>query len=165
MIKKYGENVGKEKYKAWMLKISNVKFNQVSKESWIFFEPIMKFLFKNNFLKTDFIIGTSKRKEFYIYSDKKSKLFYYDFAIPSIKLIIEYNGEMFHPNPSWSKEKWNNWKCLRSNVSADEKYRFDKSKEDLAKSLGYSVISIFSSDNYDEKYHLIKNEITRRLSE
>jgi len=47
-----------------------------------------------------------------------------------IKLIIEYQGHMFHPNrEKLNENNWNNWSCLFQNIDADQKYKMDNLKK------------------------------------
>jgi hypothetical protein len=156
------EKLGKEKYKQWKEKVSinNFKFNNSSKEAWKFFKPIVKYCFLLGMNKSDIYIGTKSRNEYYIRNE--NNFYLYDFCIKQLHIIIEYNGEKFHPNPNWDKEKWNNWKCLYTNESADEKYKKDRQKIKVAKKHNFIIEEVFSSDDFDEKYKYIFNLIRKQ---
>ena len=63
-----------------------------------------------------------------------------------MSIIIEYHGEAYHPNPKWKDIKWNEWKCLFNNKSADKVYLVDQYKKKLAENSGWCVYEIYSSE-------------------
>lgn len=134
----------KRSQKSMNTKIKNNSFawNQASKQSIKFFEPLMK---KLNELNIPYHIGMEHNEEFFL--AKGLEYFYsYDFCIPSMKLIIEYNGEHIHPNPNMSKEDWKNWKHCWTKKTADECRDYDQQKIKKAEEHGYKVIEVFESD-------------------
>jgi len=87
------------------------------------------------------------------------KRFFYDFVIPKIKVIIEYNGEKFHPNPNVLNEKeWEIWKTPFG-VNADNQFLYQKEKLDLAISAHYNILEIWSSTTKEVNLNLCKEFI------
>ena len=147
-INKYGYKYGLIKFQN---KIKNNKNNnkwyKSSNEAYKFFIPIYKYLRNNNFKISDIYWGVGSSSEYYLYNINNKKINYYDFTIPKLKLIIEYHGIMFHPNPNWKNNKWKNWKCLYNNISANEKYKIDNEKEQLAINNEFTLINVYSDEN------------------
>jgi hypothetical protein len=146
-----------------------VLFTKASKESLNKFSKILKFLNTNNIT---YKIGVKGNNEFSIYDKENKKLNFYDLTIPSLKLIIEYNGERFHPNPNkLTKEEWKEWKAYRfeKNITneicldADTIYKNDLYKIKLAESNGYEVFTVWSSDNKDKISEKIINIIKTKI--
>ncbi len=164
-IKKYGEEDGYKKYKERNAKIvSNRKNCQYSQESLNIFIPLYEWLVERGYSQTDIFIGCNETGEFKLYESRKNKklLYFYDFAIPKKRIMIEYNGEKFHPNPSMGKENWCNWKTPYGKT-ADEIYEYDFGKIECAKKSGYRILEIWSSKTISEnisicKEFIIKNE-------
>lgn len=79
----------------------------------------------------------------------------YDLFIPSINLIIEYNGDYWHCNPRiYEKNYWNS----KKEMYAYELWRKDKIKKNLAFKNGYKFITIWESD-----YKKDRNKILRSI--
>lgn len=117
-------------------------FQKASKQSLIFFKPLMDFLDSSNI---EYYVGTDTKNEWFLASG--TEYFYsYDFYIPSKKLLIEYNGEHVHPNPSMSREEWLEWKHCWTKKSANECRESDLKKIRVAQSRGYKVVEVFESD-------------------
>lgn len=160
-IQKYGEVEGLIKYKN---KTPIHRFYKTSKEAYYFFIPIYKYLRNNNFDIKDILWGVGKTYEYFIYDKDTKRVYFYDFVIPKLKLIIEYHGIKFHPNPKWEKEnkqKWENWKSLYNNFNANEKRKYDIYKNNVAVNNGFKIIEIFSDDIIDieNKQNIINNII------
>lgn len=147
---KHGYN-GIIKYKEFMTKRTTNNC-MASKESLSLLLPFYD-KYKDDY---NIYIGLKPSKEYFIYDNISKRVYFYDFTIPDLKIIIEYNGEAFHPNPNWDDNKWNNWKSIYSNQTADEKYEFDTYKNSVAISKGYKVLQIWSSDT--EEYNKAKIE-------
>jgi hypothetical protein len=92
------------------------------------------------------------------------KPYFYDFSVPGLKLIIEYNGSAFHPNPKrLNKLEWDKWTCPFSNLNADQKNQLDQNKINLAKSIGYDVLVIWDTDSFDRKIEICSKFIKTKL--
>jgi G:T-mismatch repair DNA endonuclease (very short patch repair protein) len=84
-----------------------------------------------------------------------SKIF--DIYIPEYNLLIEYNGDYWHCNPSKYKENYFNSK---KNKTASEIWEYDKNKLYLAKKEGYYCEVIWETDYKKNKniiFEIIKN--------
>jgi hypothetical protein len=89
-------------------------------------------------------------KEFYIYNDEYLRSFYYDFFFNN--KIVEFNGDFWHMNPKFYKEKDIN-KVI--NVSAKEIWQYDQLKYNIAKNKGYEILVVWESDYYDNKEDIL----------
>lgn len=165
-IEIYGVDEGKRRYELYIkskVGFSN-KVGKSSKESLKIFIPLYKWLVREfNYTKESIMIGLSGSEEFAIVHDNGVCL--YDFTIPSLGLIFEYHGEAFHPNPKWKEcdiDRWNNWKCVYRNYSADRKRNIDVNKNKIAVDLGYDVVELWSSDKVEDNLNKIKEIIRNR---
>jgi len=148
--------IAQNKYKDWVKKVS-VPLSQASKESLSVFLPLMDFLSKNEIHIDDIYIGYNGSNEYFIRDG--NKIFFYDFTIKSKKIIIEFNGIMFHPKNE--KSEWYN--PLDRTITTKEAYDRQKYKLDLAKKEGFSVLEIWSDEieikNLDKCIEFIKSKI------
>jgi very-short-patch-repair endonuclease len=102
-----------------------------------------------------------KTEEFSIY--QKNRSFFYDFCIPELKFIIEFNGDIFHGNP----QLFNESDCpnpFDKTITAKQMWSNDKEKIDLAKSKGFEVMVIWERD-YRNDPEAIMNNIIKTISE
>lgn len=70
--------------------------------------------------------------------------YFYDFAIPSIKYCLEYNGTYFHADPTRYPAHWVNKKLK---LTAEEIWANDVKKIDLIKSYGFTVDILWQSED------------------
>lgn len=107
----------------------------------------------------------------FLYLPKNSELllekiggFYkYDFCIPELKFIIEFNGDIFHGNPQLFSES----DCPNPydrTLTAKQMWLKDKEKIDLAKSKGFDVMVIWERD-YRNNPEIIVNDIIKTINE
>jgi hypothetical protein len=96
------ESIGLKSYIKYRQNLSG--FKKASKESMKLFSPIASYLDQKNIC---YYCGFGGGKEWFVVKNKKT--YFYDFAIPKLKLIIEYNGETWHPNPLWEASVWQDW--------------------------------------------------------
>lgn len=155
-IKRYGPELGPELHKEKTIKCCTN--NRVSKESIQFFLPIYKFFRNSGIKRNEIYWGISGSSEYFLHEKYNNKIFWYDFTIPKLKLIIEFHGTRYHPNPNWDKHKWNKWELFGHN--ANEKREFDIFKKTLAEKNGYTLIEIWS----DEKYNFDKNILSKFIN-
>ena len=162
-IERYGKEIGNERYREAIAKRCSNSW--VSKESIIFFIKIYKKI-REKIERNHIHWGIGGSKEYFIYDPGSTKIFFYDFTIPSIKLILEYHGKRYHPNPKWNTEKWEKWDFM--GMDADTKRNFDLYKNKVAEDLGFEVIEIFSDDLKKGHEHffieMISNEIIKKIS-
>jgi hypothetical protein len=112
LIEKYGdEEIALNEFE----KIKSKKLiicGNSSKESLKYFIPIYHELLSLNYDMNDIKLGIENNYEFPLYDKENKKTYFYDFTIKSKKIIIEYNGETWHPNYEKYDVKWlnENWK-------------------------------------------------------
>lgn len=153
MIEKHGVLEGSKKYYDWKISC-RVPIGKASKESMVVFKDLIEYLIDNNFEYDDIYIGMDNKNEFFL--RENNDLFFYDFTILSKKIIIEYNGILFHP-----KNENSNW--INPFNKEDSKKAFDRQKKkiELAKKNNFKVLEIWSDEDYNlEKcLNFIKNNI------
>lgn len=80
-----------------------------------------------------------------------------DIYIPKLNLIIEYNGDYWHCNPSkYNKDYFN----LKKNKFAWELWEYDKKKLEIIKSYGYNLEVVWETDYKSDK-SIINNIIEK----
>ena len=145
-IEKYGEEEGMVKWKERLNKMS-VDSGKASKESLKIFLPLLD-LYKNKFRC---YLGYEDHHEWFIWDNDLRKQRRYDFTLREAKIIIEYNGETFHPNKDKLNEsEWNNWVSPFSRKNADKVYHHDREKIKLAEENGFKVLELWSSTSVEE---------------
>lgn len=145
-IDKYGEMEGNKIFDEILLK-RVVKFNKSSKEAYNFLKPIYKFIRKNGIEINDIYWGVGSSNEWFINFNKC--LFFYDFTIKPLKIIIEYHGTSFHP-----KDGDTSWVSIHGE-KYDEKIKIDKLKKEIAEINGFTYFTVYS----DEKISLKQQEL------
>jgi len=134
-------------------RIKNSKKNFTSLESIQFFE--------NNFEVDGWVYGAGN--EWFLWDNDSRKHYFYDFVNLKNKVIIEYNGEAFHPNKKVLNEnEWQKWSHPFTNETADERLSFDNYKNMVAANAGFKLYQIYSNDKPDvisDTIKKIKDEI------
>ncbi len=160
----YGEEQGPIIY--WKNKKKFHRSGIASAESLKYFIPLYKKLRKSGILRDDIYLGINGSKEWFL-SDRETKSFFlYDFTIRSLKIIIEYNGFIFHPNPEkLTTQEWEKWTTPFSTCkkTADQKYELDCLKLEVAKSKGFKVLEIWSNDDFENNWQKIKSIFNGRI--
>jgi hypothetical protein len=158
-IMRYGEEQGKrrfnERQKKWIkslyeglteeerIEFERSKMSEIgkaSKESLKVFLPVIEHFKLSN---DDFYIGVDGNKEYCLYCKETNSVFFYDFVIPSKKCIIEFNGNVWHPNGK-------DWKPL--GFVSELKEELEKKqilKQETAKSLGFRYLEIWDTDSVE----------------
>ena len=155
-ISRHGEEEGiKRRNERYSM---HAREHNVSKESINFFIPIYKEL-RKYLERKDIFWGIDGSQEWFVYDNSYKKIFWYDFAIPKHKLIIEYHGVRYHPNPRWDKETWNRWRFY--DTTADEKRTIDIFKNDMAIEHGFEVVEIWSDEVKTFDIDFIINKIKK----
>lgn len=172
-LNKYGES-GKDRYYSrldqWLKTLQKtlendptinerkmVKLSRASKLSLKLFLP----LYDEYNEKYKIYLGMNDNSEYFLRGN--NSIFFYDFTIPELKIIVEFNGSAFHPNRNlMNEQQWNEWKCLFSDAPADSVNLFDEAKQKLAETYGYTVIKVWDTDNLIEARNKIKNLIEVR---
>jgi len=79
----------------------------------------------------------------------------FDIFIPSLNLIIEYNGNYWHCNPAiYSGDYFNS----KKNMLAKDIWEYDKNKLDLAKQNGYNIEVIWETE-YKKNNNIVLTKI------
>ena len=125
-----------EKWKLYKTKFAK----RGSKESEVAFAPLLTWLKESNI---DYNFGPHN-SEYIIVA--KEKAWFFDLAIPSLNIIIEYHGEGFHPNPALTADEWARWKNPFSKEGADIQYKRDLFKKQLAEQHGFTYLEVYSSE-------------------
>lgn len=160
-IDKYGELEGNLKYDD-RLKNRITPMSKSSKEAYYFFVEIYKFLRKNGIEKNDIYWGVGNSNEWFI--NKNGNIFFYDFTIPKLKIILEYNGIKFHPKTNMDLEKQKDWKCLYSNMTYDDKIKLDELKRKNAINDDFEYIEVFSDDDIKSKQKMIIDILYKKVN-
>lgn len=161
------ENVAINKV-AEIFKKKCVNFGSASKESLNILNPIMSFLKDKNL---SYRVGVEGNSEIFIYDREIKKVSFYDFFIPELRIAIEYHGERYHPNrDKLTAEDWPKWVSYTKQkggvpCGADEKYKLDQRKKQLALSKNLSYYEIWSSENKENATNRIINIIKEKLNE
>jgi len=136
------------------------RLGKYSKESLIFFQTLI-----NNkdldFLKNyKVFLGDN---EMVLWDPNYLRPYFYDFSIPALKTIIEYNGSVFHPDINKLNEKeFLSWKCPLSKLTGPEKYKKDQQKEDFARRLGYDLLIVWDHEDHKKKLKECTDLIKRK---
>lgn len=150
-IEKYGNKIKKlreEFPKKW--KTSGKKYSDASK---LFFDSLINEI---NDLKNLTIFYAEN--EYFIYDSTNKKIYFYDFYVKELNLIIEYHGVIWHPR----KRVQEGWLHPYTKETSEKYYDLDKHKEKLAKDKGIDVITIFETDITVNKLHIL-DELHRRI--
>lgn len=86
--------------------------------------------------------------------DNKKRWLFPDILLPDINLVIEYNGDYWHANPS----KYNSTDLIK-NKTAKEIWEQDKNKKGIYENLGYTVYYVWSSDFIKDSNNVINRLI------
>ena len=166
-INKYGLEKGKEKYNKRIeeyrkkIKLHRKKYPQkwitsgkrYSDSSKRFFDKIIEEITELKDMKIYYA-----ENEYFIF-DEKRKIYFYDFYIKELNLIIEYNGLVWHPKERIQK----NWKHVYTKKSSETYYDYDRYKEQLAISKGIDIMSIFEDELIYKRKQII-NELYSRIN-
>lgn len=102
-----------------------------------------------------------KEQEYGIYNKQTQNYFKYDFTIPELNLIIEFNGDSWHGNPSMYMEH-DKPHPIDKEVTAGELWDYDKIKKNTAESKGFKVLYVWENDyvnNFNKTYTILKEQI------
>ena len=127
--------------------------SQTSKESLLYFIPLIRIL---DSLNIKYYIGIEGSREFCIRDKENKKSYFYDLCIPTINLIVEYNGT------TWHAKNDKNWKHPFTDQSYEENKKYFERKIELANKKGFEVIVIWSDDS--DKNIILEN-IIKRINE
>ena len=146
-IEKYGEVEGEIKFKKHRKRLIDNFINSKNGVSSVSQELFFKLKDELGLINCKF---HRYNKEFYIYDEYCSKLFYYDFFNEG--KIIEFQGDFWHMNPI--KYKGSDINKMSKNT-AKEIWEYDKMKQQKAKDNGYKILIIWESEYYTNKLNII----------
>lgn len=159
-IEKYGEEAGRkrwlERQNIWqksLLENGNIKcgYSMISQE--LFYE-IIHYYPKNEKLENVFF--ATKNKEYFI-SKKGGGFFIFDFVDINSKKIIEYNGDLYHANPSIYNGNDHPHPYYKNNgPSSKETWTKDELKLNVAKENGFDILVIWDSEYQKNKKSTIE---------
>lgn len=150
--RKYGEEEGLRRYKSFV-ESHQKGFSNIASNLFAQIESLM-----NNY-RVSFLY-LPKNSELLL--ENKSRFYKYDFCIPELKFIIEFNGDIFHGNP----QLFNESDCpnpFDRTLTVKQMWLNDKEKVDLAKSKGFDVMVIWERD-YRKDPEIIVNNIIKTIS-
>jgi hypothetical protein len=139
-----------EKLEILIRKTSHINTKFYSNESKIFFDRIIE-IFKNDFSNNLFYANN----EYFLYNKDLNKIMYYDFTDLDNRLIIEYNGSLWHA----SEKNKNTFKNPFSDETWEECLKKDNNKKNNAEKNGFKVLVIWDYMAFSEKINLIRNFI------
>jgi hypothetical protein len=120
-----------------------VPLGRASRESLAIFGPLHSVAVEHGIDDSQIYYGYKDRNEWYL--GGLDEFYLYDFTIPSLKLIIEYQGKVWHPHPSIVGDELLRWKTptgIAGNVIRD----VDKRKREFAEKRGYTVVDLWAHD-------------------
>lgn len=159
-IDKFGDEIGTIKYDELKNKIK-VNLGYTSKKSLEVFIPLYVWL-KELIDETEIYYGHNNKKEYFLSANKQFYL--YDFVIREHKIIIEYNGSAWHPNPNWESSKLEQWKHPITRVNATEFLtNYYNKKIELAQNLGFDILIIYEDDINEYNINKCKEFILNKL--
>ncbi len=130
-IRKYGDEIGSIKYEQYRNNLCKT-YSKIATR--LFNEVIEKFQLPTNEVLLN-------QNEFYITCNTRERNFFYDFKFNN--KIIEFHGDFWHMNPNIYKADDIN---AITKITAQEKWDFDKLKNQIAKENGYEVLVIWESE-------------------
>lgn len=122
-----------------------VPMGRASRESLSVFVPLHKMLIEHMICSdSDVYYGYEKRNEWFL-ADSEN-FFLYDFCVPKLKLIIEYQGKVWHPDHRLDDKKLSLWKNPHGVTALSVKTNDDK-KRAFAERHGYRVVYLWGTDD------------------
>jgi len=153
LIKRYGWTEESVK-KLIHSRMKNVPIGRASRTSLRFFIPLYKKLRKACIGRKDIRWGIGNSSELWLRNKEKDRLFFYDFSIESLKVIIEFNGSKFHAKTEKDKLLYR---------SAKVQMETDALKKRTAEKFGYSVLVVWdyeaNTSKMEEMFKYIRNRM------
>lgn len=153
--KLYDDKIKKYKKTCEENKHTRKSAGYVSRESLNFFIKLYKKCRRLGLKRDDIYFGIDGSKEFFIrHKGVENKGRFFDFTIPSISVIIEYNGVFWHPRRECD---WNNpW------ITYDDAMLVETEKKNLCLTRNYDLFIVWSDDDLDTKLNELFTEIKQR---
>jgi hypothetical protein len=149
-IRKYGAELGTIKFDEY-IQGRNVGcyYSKISQK--LFFEILEKTKIQNK------IYFAENNGEFGIMDPKNERYYMFDFCVPEINKIIEFNGDYWHCNPMTYSEDYIH---DRIGLSAKEIWDNDRIKIDFIEKMNYSVFTVWESDYINQPDIVLKQCLT-----
>lgn len=162
-IAKHGPVKGQAKFDHYN---SNTRSTFSSTSSMNFFSEVDSILkLKSPQYQSLSVYFAPKNKEFCKYDENSKRVYFYDYAVPAAKIIVEYNGDLFHANPQIYAHT--DVPAFRGNVlPASEIWARDAVKRKVAESHSFDVIYVWEKDvitNRSLEINKVVNEIYNRI--
>lgn len=147
--------------KVFVERISNIsksKFGKASKRSLKIFKQLIDICQRNEY---EYYIGNmenDKGNEYYLFDKKDKKIYFYDFTIPKIKLIFEFNGKLWH-----SKEFLEN-NLNQFGFDLSNQFITDKLKKELAEKNGFEIIYLWEEDGFEHNIKKSTSILRERIT-
>ena len=123
------------------------------------FLKIYRYLRRRGFVRNDFMMEMN-RGEMWIRTDEN--IYFYDFVVRPLKLIIEFNGSHVHPSPSMTEAQRAMWRHAFSKETAEDVEKRERVKYELAESEGYTIIHVWDFDSsFEHLKPLLEKEIEK----
>lgn len=153
-IKKYGKDEGEQRYYSWLSKEFENNgqryYSEVSQELFRKLDDLLpnykhesKFFTKNK----EYIIEYSVNDE--------TRVYMLDYYIPSLKVCVEFDGDLWHANPNKYAPTDKPFKFLED-ITAQQIWEADKRKQSIVESQGIRVIRIWESDYHSKDFDINK---------
>lgn len=125
------------------------KGKQASSQSLCYFRPLTKWLMETYGIKReDILFGDKLTTEKYIhYNDENNnkRHFMYDYCVEPMKIIIEFDGEFFHPPKNLTEKELKEW-VNPYGVDGLSIYNNDRMKDKIAEENGYKIFRVRSDE-------------------
>jgi len=172
MIEKHGYEKGVERWKSrqekWQKTLSQKtdeekreillkklrNFKRYSRKSIQAFQHILEF-----FPGVQLICGTHEK---FLWDNVQNRIWFYDLYVPELNLLVEYQGKVFHPNPSASHEDLEKWSCPISKKNGIVKLEEDLVKRACAERYGYNFFWLWEDKDPRTFFEQVYNHIYER---
>lgn len=111
---------------------------------------------------SDLLTGMGVTHERQLCLKRGQKRFYYDLHIPSLNLIVEYNGDYWHANPTLYRAD-DVIPFYFAGICAKDIWEKDRVKLDLAREKGYRILVIWESETLKLTLPQLKNLIEDKI--
>lgn len=144
---RHGEKLGKQ---LWSKKYKN---RHNSLKACQFFEKLIECIGPSYKIYT----AGNENGEYGVLNRDLNEYYFYDFVIPELKLCVEYHGDYWHCNP---KKYHALYEHKQSGLFAKDIWEKDNiKKETIISGRGFSHITVWESDNPEEKINFILEKI------
>lgn len=144
-IDRYGEVEGTERYENYM-NTCKVHYSEISQELFREIEKRIGNSYGEMYFQT-------RNREFGKHSG--SRYYFYDFVLLEKKIVIEFNGNLFHANPTMYHA--DDIPKFRGNtMTAQQLWDRDAEKFSFIESLGFKLIVVWEADYNNDKETIIQ---------